>query len=85
MSSSSSKQVLVLGGGIAGAICGRAMFDPAVLNKKDQALFDRALAMAKLYFYNLNNGGGDEYMQEEVTGGGYKGYAKNQNLPVSAY
>ena len=61
------------------------MFDPVILNKKDRALFDRALAMAKLYFYNLNNGSGDEYMQSEVTGGGGKGYIKNQALPVSGY
>lgn len=69
-----------LGGGIAGAIIGAAMFDPAELTAKDRKVFEKALDMVKQYFYHLNNGGGDEYMQEN-----YNSYARNQNLPARGY
>ena len=74
-----------LGGGIAGAIVGCAMFDPNELNKAEQKLFYELKEKIKVYFYDINNGGGDEYMQEEVFGRDAKGYAKNQSLPVSGY
>ncbi len=75
-----------LGGGIAGAIVGAAMFDPSELTAKERKTFDALKERIKKYFYEANNGGGDEYMQENVTGKGARhGYARNQNLPVSAY
>lgn len=74
-----------LGGGIAGAIVGASMFDPEVLSKKDKKVFDELKEEIKKYFYDLNNGGGDDYMQEEVTGAGAGGYKKNQAMPVSGY
>jgi hypothetical protein len=74
-----------LGGGIAGAICGVAMFEPSELSKKNQKIFFELKEEIKQAFYNENNGGGDEYMQENVTGGGGKGYIKNQSLPASGY
>jgi len=71
-----------LGGGMAGSICGGSMFDPSKLSKKDQATFEVLSARIKLHFYELNNGGGDEYMQENVTGKDARnGYLKNQSLP----
>ena len=75
-----------LGGGIAGAITRGAMFSPDDLeNEKQRALFNEALEAAKRYFYNLNNGGGDEYMQEHVTGADAGGYEANQSLATRAY
>ena len=74
-----------IGGGIAGAIVGAAMFDPSELNAKEQKTFFVLKERIKKYFYELNNGGGDEYMQEEVTGAKAGGYSKNQSLSVSVY
>lgn len=78
-----------LGGGIAGAVQGAAMFSPAELSvdrteaEYNEALetFKEILEAAKRYFYNLNNGGGDDYMQENYG----DDYDFNQNLPSSAY
>ena len=73
-----------LGGGIAAAITGGAMFLPEELNKKERKIFDDVLKACKLYFYELNNGGGDEYIQENFSGQDVKhGYLKNQSLPAS--
>lgn len=76
-----------LGGGIAGAIVGAAMFDPSELTPftpegevAERDIFPAVLEACKVYFHELNNGGGDEYMQEN-----YGGYEFNQGLPVSAY
>jgi len=69
-----------LGGGMAGAIVGAAKFYPQDLNAKERKIFPAVLEACKLYFYELNNGGGDEYMQEN-----YNSYGRNQNLPVSGY
>lgn len=69
-----------LGGGMAGAIVGAAMFMPQDLSAKEQRIFHRVLDACKAYFFELNNGGGDEYMQSE-----YGTLEFNQNLPVSAY
>lgn len=75
-----------LGGGIAGAIIGASQFDPNKLSKRDQDVFAALKERIKLYFYELNNGGGDEYMQENVTGQNARhGYAANQSLPKSGY
>lgn len=75
-----------LGGGIAGAIVGAAMFDPSSLNAKEERVFYALKERIKKYFYALNNGGGDEYMQNEVTGKAARnGYERNQSLSVSAY
>ena len=69
-----------LGGGIAGAIVGGAMFDPEELTKKEQKVFFALKERIKQYFYNMNAGGGDEYMVENVNS-----YQKNQSLPVSGF
>lgn len=76
-----------LGGGMPGAIQSGAMFNAALLNKKDQATYRALAERIKRYFYELNNGGGDEYVQENLTGSEAPGdgYLKNQNLPRSAY
>jgi len=75
-----------LGGGIAGAIVGASLFDPEELNVKDKKLFFMLKDEIKRYFYDLNNGGGDDYMQENVTGKETKGgYEKLQKMPVSGY
>ena len=74
-----------LGGGIAGAIIGASMFDPDVLNKKDRKVFKELKEAIKMYFYDVNNGGGDEWMQEEVTGKKAGGYKKNQSMAISGY
>ena len=65
-----------LGGGIAGRICVGSNFTLDKTSKAYEILSDRILQ----YFYNLNNGGGDDYMQEE-----YNTLERNQNLPISAY
>lgn len=70
-----------LGGGIAGAIIGGAMFEPALLSKKNQAVFEELLEAIKEWFYVQNQGGGDEYMVET----GNKGYAENQKRAKSGY
>lgn len=69
-----------LGGGMAGSIVGGAMFDPSDLSAKEQKIFHRVLDACKRHFHEINNGGGDEYMQEN-----YGDYEQNQRLPVSAY
>jgi hypothetical protein len=70
-----------LGGGIAGAITGGAMFTPDELRtKREKLMFSAMIERLKRHFYALNNGGGDEYMQEE-----YNSYERNQNLPVRGY
>lgn len=75
-----------LGGGIAGAIVGASMFNPEELTEKEQKVFFALKERIKQFFYDANNGGGDEYMQENVTGKEAKGgYKKNQSLAVSAY
>lgn len=66
-----------LGGGIAGAIQSSRNFETK--NKVKQEKADRLANALKKYFYALNNGGGDEYMQEINT------YTKNQHLPGSAF
>ena len=69
-----------LGGGIAGAIVGASMFNPEELHKRDIKAFEILKERIKRHFHALNNGGGDEYMQEN-----YSDYSDNQNLPASAY
>lgn len=69
-----------LGGGIAGAIIGAAMFSPDELHKKDVPVFMELKERLKRYFFDINNGGGDEYMQEN-----YASYDFNQGLPTSGY
>lgn len=74
-----------LGGGIAGSIQVGRQFDISGFNKKDAKIYEVMAEACKRYFYDLNNGGGDEYMQENVTGGGSNGYKKLQKMPVSGY
>lgn len=69
-----------LGGGIAGAISGGAMFTPDELHKKDVPVFHAMIERLKQYFFEINNGGGDDYMQEN-----FGSYEHNQNLPKSGY
>lgn len=72
-----------LGGGIAGAIQTGRQFDISGFSKKDLKVYEIMAEACKRYFYDLNNGGGDDYMQENVTGGGSKGYKKLQKMPAS--
>lgn len=75
-----------LGGGIAGRITSGAMFDKERLMKKQRAVYEALAERIKRYFYNINNGGGDEYMQENVTGqDAHNGYETLQRLGISAY
>lgn len=69
-----------LGGGIAGRITSGAMFDASRLNKKQREVYEALAERIKQYFYELNAGGGDEYMVEEVNS-----YEGNQRLAVSGY
>lgn len=68
-----------LGGGIAGCIMVGRDFDADALSKKDRKVYDELAEDIKKYFYELNNGGGDEYMQETNT------YERTQGLAVSGY
>lgn len=70
-----------LGGGIAGRITSGAMFDKERLSKDQQVVYEELADEIKKYFYDLNNGGGDEYMQEEGNGG----FEENQRRAVSGY
>jgi hypothetical protein len=69
-----------LGGGIAGAIVGASQFNPAALGKADQKVFLALRERIKKHFYALNQGGGDEYMVENVNS-----FEQNQKLPTSGY
>lgn len=69
-----------LGGGIAGRIFGASMFDPSYLAEKDQQLFENLKEASVEVFHEINNGGGDDYMQSLD-----RDLFDNQNLPVSAY
>jgi VIT1/CCC1 family predicted Fe2+/Mn2+ transporter len=70
-----------LGGGIAGRIIGAAMFNPEEeLSAEDQVKFEEVKAEIVKYFFELNGGGGDDYMQEN-----YSSLEFNQNLPESGY
>ena len=69
-----------LGGGIAGSITTGRSFDVDLLTKKDLKVYEEFSEAVTLYFYNINNGGGDDYMQEN-----YSGLDNNQKRPVSAY
>lgn len=74
-----------LGGGIAGAIQTGRQFDISRFSKKDLALYEKMAEACKRYFYDLNKGGGDDYMQNEVTGSDAGGYERLQKMPASAY
>ena len=74
-----------LGGGIAGSIqCGR-MFDISDFTPDQMDQYNLLAEACKRYFYDCNNGGGDDYMQENVTGSEAGGYEATQRLPVSGY
>ena len=74
-----------LGGGIAGKITSGRSFDLEHLTKGDLKKYEAFTEACKRYFYEINNGGGDEYMQENVTGQEAGGYESTQRLPVSGY
>lgn len=67
-----------LGGGIAGSIQSDQNFERTSESEE-------IAEQLKRWFYNQNNGGGDDYMQENVTGAEAGGYEKNQRMPESAY
>lgn len=69
-----------LGGGIAGAIIGASMFTPDDLTADQQEVFYALKERIKKYFYAINQGGGDDYMVENVNS-----YDKNQIMPTSGY
>lgn len=74
-----------LGGGIAGSIQTGRMFDIALLSKADQKAWPAIAEALKRYFYDINHGGGDEYMHDNVTGPEAGGYEAVQRLPASGY
>lgn len=75
-----------LGGGMTGAIGNSENFELNELPKSKRAVVEKMQEALKEYFYGLNNGGGDEYMQENITGKDAKmGYQKLQSLPMSGY
>lgn len=74
-----------LGGGIAGSIQTGRMFDISGFSKKDLKIYEELAEACKRWFYDQNNGGGDDYMQEEVTGSDAGGFERLQKLPSSAY
>lgn len=69
-----------LGGGIAGRITTGRSFDTELLTKGDQKKYEQFCTAVIEYFHDINNGGGDEYMQEN-----YASLEYNQKLPVSGY
>ncbi len=71
-----------LGGGIAGSIQSDANFEPKAKQVKK---FNQLAEDLKRWFYDQNNGGGDEYMQENVTGAEAGGYEALQRMSRSAY
>jgi hypothetical protein len=70
-----------LGGGMRGAVCGGAMFDPNELNAKDKKVFFALKDKIKRYFHDLTNSDELEMNDEWNT----MSYEKNQSLPASAY
>lgn len=74
-----------LGGGMAGSIQAGRMFDISGFSEDDLAIYEELAEACKKYFYNVNNGGGDDYMQEEVTGSEAGGFERLQKMPVSGY
>lgn len=74
-----------LGGGIAGSIQTGRCFDISGFTPDQMATYELMAEACKRYFYDCNNGGGDEYMQENVTGHEAGGYEATQKLPASAY
>lgn len=72
-----------LGGGMAGSIQTGRQFDISGFNKSQMATYELLADACKRYFYDLNNGGGDDYMQENVTGAEAGGYEKLQKMPAS--
>ncbi len=74
-----------LGGGMAGSIQSGRSFDTGLLTAGDYKKYEAFAEACKRYFYHINNGGGDDYMQENVTGQEAGGYEATQRLPVSGY
>lgn len=69
-----------LGGGIAGRIVSARMFALDLLTAGDYKKYQKFSQEVIKYFHTINNGGGDEYMQEN-----YSSLKQNQDLPVSGY
>lgn len=74
-----------LGGGIAGSIQTGRMFDISGFSEEDLAIYKELAEACQKWFYNQNNGGGDDYMQEEVTGSDAGGFERLQKMPVSGF
>ena len=74
-----------LGGGIAGSIQTGRMFDISWFSEEDLAIYKELAEACQKWFYNQNNGGGDDYMQEEVTGSDAGGFERLQKMPVSGF
>ncbi len=54
-----------LGGGMTGSIQAGRSFDTDLLTKGDYKKYLAFSEAVKRYFYDCNNGGGDDYMQNE--------------------
>lgn len=74
-----------LGGGIAGSIQTGRMFDISGFSEEDFAIYKELAEACQKWFYNQNNGGGDDYMQEEITGSEAGGFERLQKMPASGY
>jgi len=74
-----------LGGGIAGSIQAGRNFDVSLLTQEDQKEWSTIEEALKRFFYDVNEGGGDEYMHDNVTGPKAGGYEEVQKLPASGY
>ncbi len=70
-----------LGGGITGAITTGRQFPLSDLKVKDLKIYEKLVEDIKKYFYDINNGGGDDYMQNESG----QTYEKVQARAVSGY
>jgi len=70
-----------LGGGIAGSIQSDCNYEDHAIPEAKKELIEKLREELTRYFYSLNNGGGDDYMQglEDNT------YEKNQSMPSGAY
>lgn len=69
-----------LGGGIAGSIQAGAKFHSSELSIDNRQKLRELETAVKSYFFELNNGGGDEYMQSLD-----RDFEDNQRMPVSGY
>ena len=74
-----------LGGGMAGSIQTGRSFDISEFTPEDLGQYKELAQDCIQWFYNENNGGGDDYMQENHTGSEAEGLERLQAMPGSAF